>query len=49
MDQHLLVAFGTLALVFLLVILLGLQLQITGLSRKLDEVLDKLDQGQEKP
>ena len=44
MATALYIGFGTLALVFLLVILLGLQLQITGLSRKLDEILDKLDQ-----
>ena len=41
--QALLIGFGTLGLIFLLVILLGLQLQITGLSRKLDEILEKLE------
>lgn len=39
----LLVGFGTLGLIFLLTILLGLQMQITSLSRKLDEILTKLD------
>jgi hypothetical protein len=39
----LLVGFATLALIFLLTILLGLQMQITNLSRKLDEILGKLD------
>ncbi|MDI6774818.1 MAG: hypothetical protein QME60_05410 [Verrucomicrobiota bacterium] len=43
-SMSLCVGFGTLALVFLLVVLLGLQLQITRVSRKLDEILNKLDQ-----
>ncbi len=47
MTVPLYVGFGALGLIFLLVILLGLQIQITGLSRKLDEVLDKLDQNRQ--
>ncbi|MDI6774997.1 MAG: hypothetical protein QME60_06340 [Verrucomicrobiota bacterium] len=43
-SMSLYIGFGALALVFLLVVLLGLQLQITRVSRKLDEILNKLDQ-----
>ena len=40
--DYLFVGFGTIVIVFLLVVLLGLQIQVTGLSRRLDEILEKL-------
>lgn len=37
------VGLATLVVVFLLVVLLGVQIQITGLNRRLDEVISKMD------
>jgi hypothetical protein len=39
----LVVGFGCLAVVFFLVIILGLQIQISGIAKRLDEVLNKLN------
>ena len=38
-----LVALATVVVVFFLVVLLGLQIQVTGLTRRLDDILAKLD------
>ena len=37
-----LLGFATLIVVFILVIVLGVQIQITSLSRRIDEVLNRL-------
>ena len=37
-----LVALSTIVVVFFLVVLLGLQIQITGLTRRLDDILAEL-------
>lgn len=37
------VGLATLVVVFLLVVLLGVQIQITGLNRRLDDVLAKMN------
>jgi len=41
---NIIVGLATLVIVFLLVVLLGLQIQISGLYRRLDEVLERLPQ-----
>lgn len=41
--SNIMVGFGTLIIVFFLVVVLGLQIQITGLYRRIDEVLDRLE------
>lgn len=43
--SNIVVGLATVVVVFFLVILLGLQLQITGLTRRIDEVLDRLENG----
>ena len=40
--SNLIVGLSSVVIVFFLVILLGLQIQITGLTRRIDEVLDTL-------
>lgn len=40
--SNLIVGLSSIVVVFFLVILLGLQIQITGLTRRIDEVLDTL-------
>lgn len=41
--SNVIVGLASVVVVFFLVILLGLQIQITGLTRRIDEVLDKLN------
>ncbi len=41
--SNIIVGLASVVVVFFLVILLGLQIQITGLTRRIDEVLDKLN------
>jgi hypothetical protein len=41
--SNVIVGLAAVVVVFFLVILLGLQIQITGLTRRIDEVLDKLN------
>lgn len=43
--SNVVVGLAAVVVVFFLVILLGLQIQITGLTRRIDEVLDKLNKG----
>lgn len=43
--NNIILGLGTIVVVFFLVVLLGLQIQITGLTRRIDDVLDKLEKG----
>jgi hypothetical protein len=38
---------GVLLIIFLLVIILGLQIQITGIGRRLDELADRFEKAQQ--
>lgn len=40
--QTILMGFGVLVIVFFLIILLGLQMQISNLTRKIDELISKI-------
>ncbi len=42
MDTDILVGFGTLGIVFFLVVILGLQIQISTLTRRIDELIDEV-------
>ena len=44
MNSDVLVGFSILVVVFFLVILLGLQIQISTLTRRIDELIDKLQE-----
>ena len=47
MLSDIMVGLGTLIIVFFLVILLGLQIQITTLTRRIDELMDSLNKQQQ--
>ncbi len=40
---NVMIGFGVVGIVFFLVIILGLQIQISTLTRRIDELLDKID------
>jgi hypothetical protein len=44
MDTNLIIAVSTLGIVFLLVILLGLQIQISILIRRIDEMTSRIEE-----
>ena len=41
MNVNLLVGFNILVIIFFLVMLLGIQIQITGITRRLDDIVEK--------
>lgn len=42
MMDEVMIGFGVLVIVFLLVIFLGLQIQISSLSRRIDELVERM-------
>ena len=40
---NIMIGFGVVGIVFFLVIILGLQIQISTLTRRIDELLDKIE------
>lgn len=44
--SNILMGFGVLVIIFFLVIFLGMQIQISTLTRRIDELIDKIDKKQ---
>ena len=42
MDSDILIGFATLGIVFFLVVILGLQIQISTLTRRIDELIEEI-------
>jgi len=42
LDNDIMVGFATLGLIFFLVVILGLQIQISTLTRRIDELIDEV-------